>query len=136
MDQGTKVGAVLVLGLVGGYVIAKLTAPSPSTDCTTPQSRTINVRANSTVDCPEAWIGTPNTITWLAPAGTRLMIAFGPTTPFRELKCFGSNRCESYGVDPNVFAPNDPTGTKKTFPYTVSLNGGPPQPNGRIIIEK
>lgn len=135
MDQRTSVGIAVVGGLVAGILIGRLTAPKPLVDCASLQNRTILVNANGTLDCPTATIGSTHQITWVAPAGMRLAIAFGQPSPFPNLT-FSGNTADSGPVGPNVFGPGDPPGTKKTFLYTVSLNNGPPQPNGRIIIQK
>ena len=135
MDQKASVGVAVIVGLVAGVVIGRVTAQKPQLDCTSPSNRTIRVNANGTLDCPSATISSSHQITWVAPAGMRLAIAFGQPSPFPNLT-MSSNIADSGPVGPSVFGPSDPPGTKKTFLYTVSLNNGPPQPNGRIIIQK
>lgn len=133
MAKLAGLGASLLVGFAVGFVVGKQTA-TPALDCTSPQSRTIIVRANGTLDCPTARIGMAHTVTWSAPAGTRLVIKFAEPSPFPQLLCYGNFRCDSYPVKSDLFGPTDPA--EKEFSYTVSLNGGTPQPNGRIIIQK
>ncbi len=136
MNQGTTVGVAAVVGLVAGIVVGRATAPRPLLDCATLQNRTIRISANGMPDCATATIGNLHQITWVAPTGMKVAIAFGQPNPFPALDNPGTNTSDSGPVGPGVFAPGEPIGTKKTFTYTVSLNGGTPQPNGRIIIQK
>ncbi len=122
-------------GLIAGIVIGRAIAPKPQVDCTSFSNRTILVNANGTLDCPSANIGISHQITWIAPVGSRLAIVFAQPSPFPNLT-FSANTADSGPVGTGVFRAGATPGTKKTFTYTVSLNNGPPQPNGRIIIQK
>lgn len=136
MSQGTTVGVTAVVGLVVGIVVGRATAPRPVVDCETLQNRTIRISANGTPDCATAAIGSLHQITWVAPPGMKVVIAFQAPNTFPALDNPGTNTSDSGPVGPGVFAPGEPVGTKKTFPYTISLNGAPPVLNGRIIIQK
>jgi hypothetical protein len=142
------VGAVgLIIGIGLGVAIGLGVRSDP---CLTAGDHILDVGVNNTVSCFKAKIkrGKPHRVRWESPVGTTLSVRFGPTVPqsVPQPTCGTPHPPNACVLGP--IAATVPPSPADGYPYTVKVTGSaatstaystsptPPQPNGRIIIQK
>lgn len=133
----------LVVGVGIGFVVGK--GASSGDPCLTPGDHVIQVDASGALSCPVAVIkrGTTQRIHWVSPQGTELKITF-LSSAVPQAACppgATSNRCD-FGPVNAIVAPSEyiynvtVTGGSAAASTSVATSPTPPQPNGRIIIQR
>jgi hypothetical protein len=136
--SSSRIGTVVVALVVGatiGYFIGKGTTPKPTDRCHTIANHTVIVDLAGNLDCVEVEIGQGNTVSWQAPAGTKVAVTFQGSSVFGNSTCRDtSNTCTS-GFPTVVWGNGE---TKRYVDYDLTLKGGtqPSPTRGRIIIDK